>query len=377
MFKIFNLLFIALLVNSAFSQSVEQGNAFSKFMGAEDGVNPMSGTAAFKKKLATVSSGLASYDVELSYSSNVEEIVRNKNDIAPSSWVGLGWTLGHAKVVSDNEGSMYLGDDSYYLQTSAGLKYKIVKEGNEKWWDDGNSAKWWLEGLPYWLVKPVVEKVEFKKNGVTKTYPIIVGWEITNDVGVKFIYGDMEYKEGKSHGTNVFENPSVYTPKRNATEYTIANPYSFGFVGVYENGDDVLYPNAWNLAKMEDYNGNYLTFFYDQYEEKVKRVMTPKGNPYTTGVGYTKECYLKLITSSQGEKIELITKPKDINREFIDNIGEHENDVSSEPDGYIDPMERRFLSEIKIYGQDGEILRYIDFCYEQLDVKINGSVNQG
>lgn len=377
MFNVINLLFLVLLVNSAFAQSVEQGNAFNKFMNAEDGVNLLSGTAAFKKNLATISSGLASYDVELSYSSNVEEIVRNKNDVALSSWVGLGWTLGHAKIVSDNEGSMYLGDDSYYLQTSSGLKYKIVKDGDGKWWDDEeNSIKWWLEGLPYWLVKPIVKKVEFKKDGAVKTYPIVIGWEIINDVGVKFIYGDMEYKEGKSRGANIYENPSEYTPKRNATEYTIANPYSFGFVGVYENGDAILYPNAWNLAKMEDYNGNYLIFSYDQYEEKVKRVVWSGNKPYQTDVGYTKECYLKTISSSQGEKIEFVTKPKDINREFIDNTGEPENDASSEPDGYIDPMERRFLSEIKLYGQDGEVLRYIDFCYEQLDVKINGTYNQ-
>ena len=88
--KVFNFLFLILLVNSALSQSIEQGNAFSKFMGAEDGVNPISGSVSFKKNIATISSGNASYNVEMSYSSNVEEIVKNKNDIAQTGWVGLG-----------------------------------------------------------------------------------------------------------------------------------------------------------------------------------------------------------------------------------------------------------------------------------------------
>ena len=361
--------FICLFNTAVFAQSVEQGNAFNKFMGAEDGINPLSGTAAFKKNLATITSGMASYDVEMSYSSNVQEIVKNKNDIAQIGWVGLGWSLGHAKIVADDAESMYLGDDTYYLQTSTNLRYKIVK-------DEKIEDKWWIEGLPYWLIKQIKMNVTFEKNGVSKTYPIVIGWEVVNDVGVKFTYGDLEYKKGKPTGENESQNVDEYMPVRNATEYTIANPYSFGFVGVYENGDAVLYPNAWNLAKMEDYNGNYLTFTYDQYKEKVVKTMSPDVDPYVTDVEYTKECYLKSIKSSQGGKIIFVTKSKDIEREFIDNIGDPENEDNSEPDGYMDPMQRRYLSKIEVYGPDDEIVRYIDFCYEQLNVRINGTYNQ-
>ena len=369
MLKIFVSFFFLLLVQATFAQSIEQGSAFNKFMSAEDGVNLLSGTAAFKKTLTTISSGLASYDIELNYSSNVEEIVRNKNDIAPSSWVGLGWNLGHAKIISDDAGSMFLDDDSYYMQAAAGMKYKIIKDDKEK-------DKWWIEGLPYWTIKPVIQNVTFTRNGFSKTYRIIIGWEVFNDNGVKFVYGDMEYKEGKSRGSEDNQDPSVYMPKRNATEYTIANPYSFGFVGVYENGDAVLYPNAWNLARMEDYNGNYLTFTYEQYEERVKKTMTSDVDAYETKVGYTKESYIKTVTSSQGGSIEFITEPKNFEREFIDNIGVSEDNVNSEPDWYIDPMERRFLSKIKVYGKDGFVVRFFDFCYEELKVRINGSYNQ-
>ncbi len=358
MFRIFNLLFIALLVNSAFSQSVEQGNAFSKFMGAEDGVNPISGSVSFKKNIATISSGNASYNVEMSYSSNVEEIVRNKNDIAQTGWVGLGWNLGHAKITSDNAGTMWIDDDAYYFQTSSGIRYKIIKDGE----------KWWIEGLPYWRLEQELQAVTFtNKQGKKVSYSIIVGWKITNDMGVIYTYGDLDYDR---------ENPL-----RNATEYTIANPYPNGIVGVYENGQDALFPNVWNLSRIEDFDGNNLTFEYDQYVEKVKTHI-PKfydmvHNPdvYTTTNAYTKECYLKSIKSSQGDKIEFITKQKNYDREFIDGRGKFERDESSEIDAYMDPMERRFLTQMIVYGKDGKKVKYIDFCYEPLYVRIGGAYN--
>lgn len=356
--KVFNFLFLILLVNSALSQSIEQGNAFSKFMGAEDGVNPISGSVSFKKNIATISSGNASYNVEMSYSSNVEEIVKNKNDIAQTGWVGLGWNLGHAKITSDNAGTMWIDDDAYYLQTSSGIKYKIIKDGE----------KWWIEGLPYWRLEQKLENVTFtNKQGKQVSYLIIVGWKVTNDMGVVYTYGDLDYDR---------ENPL-----RNATEYTIANPYPNGIVGVYENGQDALFPNVWNLSRIEDFDGNNLTFEYDQSVEKVKTHI-PKFydmvyNPdfYTTNNAYTKECYLKSIKSSQGDKIEFVTKQKNYDREFIDVRGKFERDESSEIDAYIDPLERRFLTQMIVYGKDGKKLKYIDFCYEPLYVRIDGVYN--
>ena len=355
MFKIFCTLIFTLLINSAFSQSVEQGNAFNKFMGAEGGVNPLSGSVAFKKSLATISSGNATYDIEMSYSGNVQEIVKNKNDIAQIGWVGLGWSLGHAKIVADDAGTMWIGDDSYYLQTGTGLRYKIVKDDN---------GKWWIENLPYWQIEQKTELVTFKTTDGGKKYSIVVGWVVISDAGIKYTYGDNDFHDGENK------------PKRNATEYTIANPYTFGIVGVYENGDAALYPSAWNLSKIEDYDGNYLTFSYEQYEEKVRKNIRGTSKAYITKVGYTKECYLKSIESSKGERIVFTTEYKDFEREFIDNKGESEVSESSDPDTYMDPMERRFLSQIVIYGRDNLPLKYIDFCYEPLNVKIKGEYNQ-
>ena len=350
---------------AAFAQSAEQGQIFNKYSaGAEEGVSLFSGTSALNRKLVTISSGNASAAVELNYFGNVSEVVLNKNDIAPTSWVGLGWSLGHAKIVSENLGTMWLGDDSYYLMTSSGLKYKIFKSGKSK----DNSDRWWIESLPYWTIKPEINRIQFGNNN----YDIIVGWIVCDDAGNKYYYGDGAYKNGD-------DSPI----KRNATEYTLANPYSTGVVGVIDNGEDELFPKAWNLRKIEDYDGNNLEYEYEQFLEKVRKRVMINGNmeaPLDSLMknSYTKECYLKLIKSSQGESIFFETKQKDFINEFLDYKGNFEKDETN-TDAYIDPLERRYLSKIEVLkkitdkeGNEKQVtIKNIDFCYKPLNVEFN------
>ena len=131
--------------------------------------------------------------------------------------------------------------------------------------------------MPYW-------KVEQKKQSVlfgSKLYDIVTGWVLTDENGTKYTYGDLDYDS--------------ISPTRNATEYTIANPYSYGIVGVYQNGRDALFPNAWNLKRMDDYDGNYLSFSYEQYTERVKMrwqeyaLVFPVIKKKFTHTAYTKE----------------------------------------------------------------------------------------
>lgn len=354
-----------------FAQSAEQGQVFNKYStGAEEGVDLFSGTSSLNRKLVTISSGNASAAVELNYFGNVSEVVQNKNDIAPTSWVGLGWSLGHAKIVSENSGTMWIGDDSFFLVTSSGVKYKIFKSGKNK----NNSDKWWIESLPYWTVKPEISRIQFENN----SYDIVVGWSICDDAGNKYYYGDGAYRNGD-------DSPI----KRNATEYTLANPYSTGVVGVIDNGKDELFPKAWNLRKIEDYDGNYLEYEYEQFLEKVRKRVMKNGNmesPLDSLMknSYTKECYLKSIKSSQGESIVFETKQKDYVNEFLDYKGNLEKDETN-PDAYIDPIERRYLSKIEVLkkitdkeGNDKQVtIKNIDFCYKPLNVEFNKEKKSG
>lgn len=374
MSKIISTIYFVCLFNViTFAQSVEQGQIFNKYATeAEEGVNLFSGTSSLNRKLVTVSSGRVSAAVELNYFGNVSEVVANKNDIAPTSWVGLGWSLGHAKIVSNNAGTMWMGDDSYFLETSSGLKYKILKSGK----NTDNSDKWWIESLPYWSINPIIKNVQFGKNN----YDIVVGWEVRDDAGNKYFYGD-------DYGNSYYE----YIAKRNATEYTLANPYSIGVVGVIDNGKDELFPNAWNLRKSEDYDGNYLEYEYEQFFEKVlKRHPVQQcvyihnatscfwtlGESNLSDNSYTKECYLKSIKTSLGESVLFETKQKDFRNEFVDVKGNVEKDESN-PDAYIDPIERRYLSKIvvqkEVTNKKGEkiqvTIKNIDFCYKALNVE--------
>jgi hypothetical protein len=272
--KISIFLFIISSFVSVYAQSAEAGKIFNKYSDAENGVNLFSGTAALNRNLVTVSAGNVSASVELIYSGNINEVVANRNDIAPTSWVGLGWSLGHAKIICEDAGTMWLGDDSYYFVTASGVRYSLFKEGV----DESGEDKWWIESLPYWRVAPIKDNVNFGKNN----YDIIVGWKVVDELGNTYFYGDKVYT-------------SVY---RNATEYTLANPYSTGIVGVVDNGKDVLFPNVWNLRRSEDIEGNYIEYEYEQFFEKVRirkyqNARLIGGSDNLTRNSYTKESYLK------------------------------------------------------------------------------------
>ncbi len=233
------------LCSIVFSQSVETGDAFNKYMSPDGGINPLSGTVSFSVPLATLSAGGVSTSFTLNYSGNVSQNVKNRNDISPTGWVGLGWSMGFAKIVSENNHSMSLLDDFYYLITAEGVRYKLIFDGN----------RWWIEGLPYWLVERLVET----KNLNGETFEIVIGWVLTDDSGNKYQYGDMSYCL-----TNVLD---ASCSAQGATAYELGFP-AFGHTGESIDGSDVPYPVSWSLAKIYDWKNNTLTYSYYQFQEK-------------------------------------------------------------------------------------------------------------
>ncbi|PWJ55330.1 MULTISPECIES: hypothetical protein [unclassified Fibrobacter] len=347
--KIIPLVFLSLSISLATSS--ETGNAFNEYMSPEAGINPMSGTVAFTKPLASISAGKISASFSVSYSGNVYQTVKNKNDLAPSGWVGLGFALGFAKIVSDNAGTMALWDDNYTLLTAEGMSHKVFYENNQ----------WWIEGLPYW--KLTRDTVNTQING--KNYTYIKGWILTDDQGNKYYYGD-------------FEENVVFPKKRNANQYALSWPLSHGIVGKnyskYNGQSDYLFPNAWNLSRQEDLDGNYIEYFYTQESEKLKI------RDYTTVNGYTKECYLDSVSSSTGGAIKFNLLPKGEGLfwgEYVDSEGQVEVDASSAPDAFIDPIERKYLDNISIYGPSNIYTGSINFCYSPLKIVPEGTDGYG
>ncbi len=324
---------------SVFAQSAEEGNAFNKYMSPESGINPMSGTVAFSKNLASISAGNAQSAFVLNYSGNVFQTVKNRNDISSSGWVGLGWSMGFGKIVADNASSMTLLDDRYSLISASGVSYRIVK-------DEQNSLgkKWWIENLPYWSIEPKLESL----NVGGKEYEIIVGWTIKDDKGIKYEYGDMSYCRSNTTGNDCSGNK--------ATQYELSWPENYGHVGFTLGGNDYLYPNAWNVSKQIDLQGNSLTYFYEQEYKSYKYYLNPYYQKDTNK--FTKECYLKSVESSLGSKIEFVVKSK--------------GDAAEGFDGEIleeDSFDSKYLSQIVVKGNDDKTIGNIGLCYKAFNVK--------
>ena len=340
----FRSLIITLLVacSTAFSQSVESGSAFNKYMSPDAGINPLSGTVSFSVPIATLSAGSVSTSFSLNYSGNVSQSVKSRNDLSPTGWVGLGWSMGFAKIVSDNSHSMSLLDDFYYLVTAEGLRYKLIYDG----------SRWWVEGLPYWLVERKVETKVFDD----KTFEIVVGWILTDDSGNRYQYGDLSYCEN---------NGSVSAcSEQGATSYELGFP-AYGHTGESIGGTDVPYPVSWNLAKISDWKENSIRYFYKQIQEGVKH------GSWNSQNRYTKEIYLEKVKSSMGSFVKFVLAEKnqgDFEGEVVDAIGKEELDIEDENDAFIDPVERKFLSKIELYGMDGKVLQTVGICYSPLKV---------
>ena len=341
--KFLAILLLAFLPVGLFAQSAETGSPFNQYMSADAGVNLLSGTVSISKNLASLSVGDVQASFAMSYSGNVTQYVNNRNDVAPTGWLGLGWAMGFAKIVCDHNGSMSLKDDSYYLLTAEGNKHKLVKDGN---------GKWWISSLPYWKVEPTIRK---KVNYGNKQYDFIVGWTITDDSGRKYTYGDFE-------SVNDIQNKKF---ARQATQYVLCWPETYGMVGEAMGGTPYLYPNVWNLKKMEDLKGNNLSYTYVQ---KTEALLT---NGKKSSAKYTKECYLESVQSSEGDRVEFVLKKKGEGAfadEFLDVTGTSEVD-ENDADVFIDPIERYYLDMVKIYkviGSEKKLVRQVEFCYEPL-----------
>lgn len=350
-FGVSGILCALLLSGVAFAGAVESSNAFNQFISPEGGVNPLSGTVAFSKPVARISAGKLSATFSLNYSGNVVKATRVKNDEAPTGWVGLGFSLGFSQIVSDHNGSMFLGDDVYWLVTAEGLRSRILYDG----------GRWWLEGQPYWKLERVTEHVSFDE----KEYDIVVGWRLTDDSGLRHSYGDFSYCRS---------NRDVPCPAPAATQYDLAWPKSYGHVGHATDPGDFPYPRAWALVEDRDLDGNTISYSYSQEWEGLAFGTSRSDSRYT------KEIYLKRVVSSSGVSIDFELGEKgtgDFGGEYVDSHGKDETPGSGVEDAFVDPLERKFLSAIRTKAADGKRTGSVEFCYGPISVRPDGKTVAG
>ncbi len=359
--KISLFLLVMSAFSSVFAQSAEEGssNAFNKYMSPEGGINPLSGTVALTKSLASISVGEVSVNFDLSYSGNVFKEMNTRNDRTSVGLVGLGWTLGRAKIVSDNRGTSFIGDDQFYLVMSSGGRFKIFRKNPS----DTKDSTWWVEGNPFMKVEQVVDSIDVTQKGDYVTF--VKGWRITDTKGVVHEYGDLNDESG-----DVFK-----TPKRNATEYDLFWPLKddgslgYGLIGTAISGSPCLYPTVWNVSKEIDIEGNFLQYFYEQIIEGLSGNFNTS-KPWSSGdMKYTKESYLTKVVSSMDDSLQFVYGNKgegDFFGEYLDFDGtKNELLDDSDVDMFVEKVNRKYLSKIVISGRNGKV-GSVELCYSAL-----------
>ena len=118
MLPIFMLSFIIELSFQASAQSV---NPFNQYMSPSGGVNLYTGGGYTSFPLST------GIPLSLSYSSNVTTNALCGNDIAPTSWCGLGWQLSYESIICDHKGTATSTDDDYMWISPEGVPSKLLR----------------------------------------------------------------------------------------------------------------------------------------------------------------------------------------------------------------------------------------------------------
>lgn len=371
MFKNYLLSVCFLIVfSTSFAENSNNSNAFNKYMSPEGGVNPLSGTVALTKSLASISAGDVSVNFDLSYSGNIFKEVQTRNDQTTVGIVGLGWTLGRARVVSDNRGTSFIGDDQYYLVLSSGGRFKIFKEN-----PSNPNDKWWVEGNPFMKVEQVTGSTDVTGKGDYITY--VKGWKITDTKGVIHEYGDIDEQDSKI----------LTNPRRNATEYDLFwplkddNTFGYGLIGKALGGNPWLYPTVWNVSKEIDVEGNYLVYTYEQITEGLSGNFENSGPWNSKGKEYTKESYLTKVVSSMGDALDFEYRNKGEGAffgEYLDYEGK-KNELlgDTDVDMSIEKVNRKYLAKIVISGRNG-VVGSVELCYSALNqYRVDGSKKEG
>ncbi|MEM7551408.1 MAG: DUF6443 domain-containing protein, partial [Bacteroidota bacterium] len=296
--------------NSTLGKAPEGGgfSAGSDILGnIQQSVNLFNGQATFPVTLASVPSyGNLSLNVSLLYNSNgVIDQVDIWNNEAPTSSVGLGWSLNTSKIIVDNKQTGTRDDDDYYL-VDGGSSNPMIRIGGTSTYDD-----FVLQNYQFWTIR---------------FYPSDEKWVIKREDGSTAIYGD------KFSGRNTIEHIVKWGNWIGSSAVT-ANQQNQGV--------------AWNLSSIEDLWGQQIRYAYDLEENRVS-------NTPGTGLFATEASYLLYIEDDIGQRVDLVYGDKEP-AEFVEPHTE-----KTEPDAYQERYEKRFLDEVIVKNEYGTIIQKVD-----------------
>lgn len=276
----------------------------------DNSINLFTGQVQFSMPLMSLQGrGNAGFSLSASYSSvGVKENVNRWNREAPTSVLGLGWSLETPRIVVDHKGTGTREDDDFYLQEGGASSLLIYTGVIGVEWD------YYPKNYQPWRIRynPTTEK-----------------WTITKEDGTQFIYGD---------------NAS----NRSTVQFMVKWGNWIGNSSLATGQQAHAY--VWNLSEVIDLWGDKITLEYLQDKEKVG----------AGTVDHTKASYLKEIRNLNGERISLnyLSKLTGTTAEYLDMHQE-----AAEPDAYQEKFESKFLDKLIYYNEASELLSEVRFGY--------------
>jgi len=143
--QVFAALLFFCMAGFAATPSNESVNAFNRYMSPSGGVDMFSGQATRTEQVFS----MGGINITLKYSSNTYRNARANNRIAPTGWVGLGWSFGYGSIRCNHMNTTEIDDDEYVYTSPEGVTQKIIKGTREV------TVRFYLKEEPYWKLERV------------------------------------------------------------------------------------------------------------------------------------------------------------------------------------------------------------------------------
>lgn len=258
------------------------------------------------------------------YASNVGQQVNTWNLEAPTSILGLGWSLPFDYIGVSGGGTASWREGSYTLY-SGGNAHPLTLLG----YDAEVTQLSFADSLnPLWSI----------------TYELNTElWTIVRDDGVTLTFGDPD-------------------SGRDTVQWGVRWGNWAGNSSA-ETGSPAPYAVAWNLSTMTNVWGHTIQYSY-----------APDTQPVTTTFGYTRACYLAKIVDAYDRSVILSYAEKDA----LEYQAPHTLSGATPTSGYQDRYETRYLTRIDVCPphSDGSLVYYsllFGYALKNLGSDANGS----
>jgi RHS repeat-associated protein len=267
---------------------------------------------------------VAKYKLLISYNSLVQDYFEKPNFMIPNSEVAVGFNLSKMQIVSDHKNTTTHTDDDFLLMMSEGSRYEIMERDNGTYYT-----------IPYTNLK-------ISKNVMTSTVSndeIIVNWEVIDESGTKYIFGDDTF--------NINNFSAV-----NATRFLRA--WHGIITNGWENTNAEYVPFVWDIAKIQDrFDSDIASFTYVQHLSNVGRY--GKGdatNKYTVNSFLT-----NAVDHVNGKSVTLTYN------DFPNDDLFYEKKV---PRGFYSFYNTKFLNKI-VYYKENTKTNELQLSYQDID----------